>query len=302
MKWPLSMSFDKLISRTADKGKAQYTLPSAGLLTPDKTVLLARAGQERQGRLGAVEQDLELHAARAELSAGRDLGTTTRTRARGPSSGRPTRSAGSRRNIACTAATRRAFRSATCRTRSTSGISKELSPQFPANFIAETTATELAVLGGQVELAHGQQDLLSRGGGGRAGQAERAFRLCHRAASGDLQQAGGAGQGRRGVPRPGLGQLALWATCGMRWPERCQLLGHREAQVCPGEGPEVAQAGRGHRHALRHARRAGEVRGGGHRHDRPGSAEAGDDASSAGARRKCSPPRRSASAAPRSGL
>jgi hypothetical protein len=33
MRWPLSTNFDKLISRTADKGKAQYTLPSAGLLT-----------------------------------------------------------------------------------------------------------------------------------------------------------------------------------------------------------------------------------------------------------------------------
>ena len=36
MKWPLSTNFYKLISRTADKGMPQYTLPSAGLLTPDK--------------------------------------------------------------------------------------------------------------------------------------------------------------------------------------------------------------------------------------------------------------------------
>ena len=36
MRWPLSTNFDKLISRTADKGKAQYTLPSPGLLTADK--------------------------------------------------------------------------------------------------------------------------------------------------------------------------------------------------------------------------------------------------------------------------
>ncbi len=30
------MSFYKRISRTADKGKAQYSLPYTGLLTPDK--------------------------------------------------------------------------------------------------------------------------------------------------------------------------------------------------------------------------------------------------------------------------
>ena len=32
------------------------------------------------------------------------------------------------------------------------GISKELKPEFPANFIAETTATELAVMGCEVAL------------------------------------------------------------------------------------------------------------------------------------------------------
>lgn len=36
VKWPLSTNFAKLISNTADRGKAQYTLPYAGLLTPDR--------------------------------------------------------------------------------------------------------------------------------------------------------------------------------------------------------------------------------------------------------------------------
>jgi len=37
MRWPLSTNFAKLISLTADKGKPQYTLPYTGLLTPDRT-------------------------------------------------------------------------------------------------------------------------------------------------------------------------------------------------------------------------------------------------------------------------
>jgi hypothetical protein len=37
MKWPLSLSFAKLISRTADAGRTRYTLPAAGLLNPDTT-------------------------------------------------------------------------------------------------------------------------------------------------------------------------------------------------------------------------------------------------------------------------
>jgi len=37
LRWPLSMSFAKLISKTPDAGKAQYTLPAPGLLAPDTT-------------------------------------------------------------------------------------------------------------------------------------------------------------------------------------------------------------------------------------------------------------------------
>ena len=37
MQWPLSTNFYRLISQTVDKGKAQYTLPSPGLLTPEQT-------------------------------------------------------------------------------------------------------------------------------------------------------------------------------------------------------------------------------------------------------------------------
>ena len=37
MRWPLSMSFAKLISRTADAGQARFTLASPGLLNPDQT-------------------------------------------------------------------------------------------------------------------------------------------------------------------------------------------------------------------------------------------------------------------------
>ncbi len=36
MRWPLSPNFRKLISLTADRGKAQYTLPYVGLLAPDR--------------------------------------------------------------------------------------------------------------------------------------------------------------------------------------------------------------------------------------------------------------------------
>ena len=52
MSWPLSPNFYKLISKTADRGKSQYTLPHGGLLAVDRTLLLARAGEECEGGLG----------------------------------------------------------------------------------------------------------------------------------------------------------------------------------------------------------------------------------------------------------
>jgi hypothetical protein len=36
LRWPLSMTFQRMISKTADKGKEQFTLPEAGLLTGDR--------------------------------------------------------------------------------------------------------------------------------------------------------------------------------------------------------------------------------------------------------------------------
>src|SRR5262249_52453363 len=35
MKWPLSMNFYKMTSKTGDRGKPQYTLPHSGLLASD---------------------------------------------------------------------------------------------------------------------------------------------------------------------------------------------------------------------------------------------------------------------------
>jgi hypothetical protein len=52
LKWPLSMTFFKLISRTADKGKAQYTLPEPGLLTGDKTYYWHVRAKDAKGAWG----------------------------------------------------------------------------------------------------------------------------------------------------------------------------------------------------------------------------------------------------------
>ncbi len=54
MKWPLSMSFAKLISRTADAGHPRYTLPGPGLLNPD-TPYFWRGPARCPGGVGPLE-------------------------------------------------------------------------------------------------------------------------------------------------------------------------------------------------------------------------------------------------------
>ena len=46
MSWPLSTNFSKLISKTADRGQAQYTLPARRAADLRPQVLLARPGEE----------------------------------------------------------------------------------------------------------------------------------------------------------------------------------------------------------------------------------------------------------------
>ena len=57
------------------------------------------------------------------------------------------------------------------------GKSKDVPAQAPANFVAETDSTELVVLGAGVNLPNANKAYLPGGGGGRQGEAERAFRL-----------------------------------------------------------------------------------------------------------------------------
>ncbi len=51
-RWPLSPNFDRLVSRTPDKGKAQWTIPYAGLLNPDQVYFWRVRAQNAQGVWG----------------------------------------------------------------------------------------------------------------------------------------------------------------------------------------------------------------------------------------------------------
>ncbi len=117
MKWPLSMSFAKLISRTADAGQARYTLPGPGLLNPDTTYFwhVRRAMTRGSGDLG-VQPGASRRGDPHLL--GRSASNSTASTTGASSAGRPTRWAASLWRTASMPATRRASPSATSPTRS----------------------------------------------------------------------------------------------------------------------------------------------------------------------------------------
>ncbi|MBC8868290.1 MAG: putative Ig domain-containing protein [Planctomycetes bacterium] len=167
MKWPLSMSFYKLISRASgvvkekDKAtnkvikvtvKSQYTLPQPGLLTPDRTYYWRVRAQDDQGVWGPWSRTWSFTprgpayplAVVVDYDQNKGVGTL---RWKANSVGLPPvkyRVYGS---------DEKGFSIADKRYQSVRGITTEEMPlDFPANFIAETAATELAVLGCDVTL------------------------------------------------------------------------------------------------------------------------------------------------------
>jgi hypothetical protein len=150
MKWPLSMSFAKLISRTADAGQARYALPAPGLLNPDTQYFWHVRARDEKGVWGPWS-------------------STWSFTPRGPAPPRdvrfqydPQQTRGilrwtpdplGRRPVAYRvyASDEKGFSVSDRPYKVTVGVSEKLPSEFPANFLAETSATELDVAGPDVE-------------------------------------------------------------------------------------------------------------------------------------------------------
>jgi hypothetical protein len=146
MKWPLSMSFAKLVSRTADAGQARHTLPAPGFLNPDTQYFWHVRARDEKGVWGpwsktwsftprgpAPPQDIRL-----EYDRGGNRGTLHWT----PSSL-------GRKPVAYRvyASDEKGFSVSDRPYEITVGRSEALRSPFPSNFVAETSTTELDVLG-----------------------------------------------------------------------------------------------------------------------------------------------------------
>ncbi len=157
------------------------------------------------------------------------------------------------------------------------GTSKELKPEFPANFIAETKVAELAVMGDGIE-------------------SPNANKTYYRVVAVDSQGKRSGPSDYATAPRPTIyGKPTTQAKVGTEY--RCQFqanrsLGDLRLRIVDGtetanfwdvekpkfaikEGPAWLKVDPATRHAFRHARRAGKVDVAAHRDDRPASAKAG---------------------------
>jgi hypothetical protein len=152
-KWPLSMSFYKLISRTADKGKAQYTLPYVGLLTPDKQYYWRVRAKDDKGVWGAWSKTWSF----TPRAPGYPLAVTVdydQNRGVGTLRWQPNPVGRQAVRYRVYGSDEKGFSVSDKPYAVNIGICKELSSPFRANFIAETSATEMAVLGPGVNLAN----------------------------------------------------------------------------------------------------------------------------------------------------
>ncbi|MBI2947531.1 MAG: putative Ig domain-containing protein [Verrucomicrobia bacterium] len=170
MRWPLSMCFYKLISRTADGAKekskaggntkvnikAQYTLSQPGLLAPDRTYYWRVRAMDDKGLWGPRSQTWSFTARGpaypVKVTLDYDPAKSTGVLRWTPSSvgRRPAK-------YRVYGSDEKGFTIADRPFQSALGTTKQemaaWNPWFPANFIAETTATELVVMGSEVALA-----------------------------------------------------------------------------------------------------------------------------------------------------
>lgn len=140
LKWPLSMSFCKLISKTADAGKAQYTLPEPGLLTGDKKYYWHVRAKDAKGVWGpwSATWSFTVNAPNYPVDLTLDSGVLR---------WKPNATGKKPALYRVYASDEKGFSVSDQPYAVLIGSTTELKSPFPANFVAETKATELPVSG-----------------------------------------------------------------------------------------------------------------------------------------------------------
>jgi hypothetical protein len=147
MAWPLSTNFEKLISNTKDRGNARYGMPYAGLLTPGETYYWRVRARDAQGVWGPWSKTWSFTtggpAQPVDVRLEEVDGDATHVALRWRPNPRGTTPVKYR----IYASDEKGFSAADAAHRMNVGRSAELSAQSSGNFVAETSRTELIVVG-----------------------------------------------------------------------------------------------------------------------------------------------------------
>lgn len=150
--WPLSANFEKLISNTADRGQARYTLPGTGLLTPGQKYYWRVRAKNGQGVWGGWSKTWSFTPGgpayplnvRVEKQSDGPAQVLLRWDAN-PIGRKPLK-------YRVYGSDEKGFSVSDEDYRRHVGNSKEVPALAPANFVAETADTELAILGAGLKL------------------------------------------------------------------------------------------------------------------------------------------------------
>jgi hypothetical protein len=149
LKWPLSTNFYKLISNTPDRGKSQYTLPQAGLLTPGQRYYWRVRAMDEKGVWGAWSSIWSFTVTGPSppidvtLTFSPEQNVGTLRWKPGPVGRQPA-------HYRIYGSDEKGFLVSDEPYKAVVGVSKEVPATRPANFIMEVTATEAAVIGAEV--------------------------------------------------------------------------------------------------------------------------------------------------------